>query len=118
MVQRNSSRSGGGVFIHFLDANGNTGSVARGTMIESGGGWQESRLGPVQVPAGAVTMVIGGVAYTNGSSPIVMDRFSWQYARDGEMAGQPSQSNVPYNAPEDTKSYWYTYDCNDALATA
>ncbi|KWS05174.1 Rhs-family protein [Lysobacter capsici AZ78] len=117
MVQRNSSRSGGGVFIHFLDANGNGVSVARGTMIESGSGWQESELGPVQVPPGAVTMVIGGVAYTNGSSAIVMDRFTWQYARDEDTPGTPTQS-PRYNAPEALKTYWYDYDAENRVTVA
>ncbi|UOF15325.1 hypothetical protein IEQ11_01265 [Lysobacter capsici] len=115
MVQRNSSRSGGGVFIHFLDANGN--GVARGTMIESGSGWQESELGPVQVPPGAVTMVIGGVAYTSGSSALVMDRFTWQYARDEDTPGTPSQS-PRYNVPEALKTYWYDYDAENRVTVA
>jgi len=117
MVQRNSSDSGGGVFIHFLDASGNTVSVARGTMIEHGSGWHESTLGPVQVPLGAVTMVIGGVAYTNGSSAIVMDRFTWQYARDEDTPGTPSQS-PRYNAPEAVKTYWYDYDAENRVTVA
>ncbi|WND81030.1 hypothetical protein [Lysobacter capsici] len=118
-VQRNSSSSGGGVFIHFLDANGNVVGVARGTMIESGihGMWQESTLGPVPVPHGAVTMAIGGVAYTNGDSAIVMDGFTWQYPREEDIPGTPTQS-PRYNAPEAVKTYWYDYDAENRVTVA
>ncbi|KWS06277.1 Rhs-family protein [Lysobacter capsici AZ78] len=117
-VLLNSGDTGGGVFVHFLDDNGQVVGVGRGEMIESGSGWRESRMKPVKVPPGATQMQIGGVAYRTGGSGVVkMDHFSWQYDRDG-LAGEPSQGNAPYNAPEAVKTYWYDYDAENRVTLA
>jgi len=117
-VLLNSGDTGGGVFVHFLDDNGQVVGVGRGEMIESGSGWRESRMKPIRVPRGATRMQIGGVAYRTGGGGVVkMDHFSWQYDRDG-LAGAPSQSNAPYNAPEEVKTYWYDYDAENRVTLA
>jgi YD repeat-containing protein len=125
-VQQGASSAGeawGAVFLRFYDAQGNVIADVQGTPVDSGsGGEWHSAFVNTQVPAGAVSMSVGGVSGRSGGKALWMDDFSWNYERGGELGDigdfvDPDPSN-PYNMAEPFKQYWYEYDAQNRVTVA
>jgi len=125
-VQQGASSAGtawGAVFLRFYDAQGNVISDVEGNRVDdgAGGAWHSSYVN-TRVPAGAVSMSVGGVAGRSGGKAVWIDDFTWNFEREGDVDPTGNyvdpDPNDAYNMQEPFKVYWYEYDAANRVKVA